>query len=495
MRAKLYRAADAQGAMAQVQAELGPDALIVATRRVPGGVEVTAARDEVDAAMPAIELGRLAAFAHHRLPEALQRKLEAGPLAFALSAAFRFARLEFAQPLLLVGPSGAGKTLTVARLATRLVLAGKAPVVITADGRRAGAVEQLAAFTRLLGLELVLASQPSMLRKAIDERSEGAPVLIDSPGLDPFDAAQREELAGLATIAGAAMALVLPAGMDAEESADVAAALAACGVRLLVGTRFDVARRIGGLLAAAGMGLAMTEAGGVGKTWFAITLAHALARAGKRVLLFDGDLGLANVDVQLGLMPPVDLAAVVSGRTALDRAVLRHEGGFDIVAGRSGSGALSAMDGAALEVVLESLRSAARGYDVVVLDLGAGLDRAVRRMAVFADMLLVVATDDPASLTDAYAVLKLYAGDVGAGPNDDARVVVNQAPTQAAGARTYGALARACTRFLGRKPALAGVVRRDERVRQAIRRQSLLLVRHPACAAALDVEAVAGALF
>jgi len=123
----------------------------------------------------------------------------------------------------------------------------------------------------------------------------------------------------------------------------------------------------------------------------------------------------------------------------------------------------------------------------VIADLGAGLDRAQRRMASFAHMLLVVATDEPTSLTDAYAVLKLHASDAGA----DARIVVNQAGTVAGGERTFAALRRACSAFLGRAPALAGVIRRDDRVREAIRRQSLLLTRHPSTQAAADVEAIA----
>jgi len=232
--------------------------------------------------------------------------------------------------------------------------------------------------------------------------------------------------------------------------------------------------------------------GGVGKTWFAITLAHALARAGRRVLLFDGDLGLANVDIQLGLTPARDLASVVAGRASIAEAALRHpEGGFDILAGRSGSGALSALDPATLEQVLAALRREAARRDVVLLDLGAGLDRATRRMAAAADRLLVMATEEPTSLTDAYAVLKLYAADRAAG---DARVVVNQASSRPAGERTHATLHRACTTFLGHAPPLAGVIRRDDRVRDAIRRQALLLTRHPASAAASDVEAVARTL-
>ena len=232
--------------------------------------------------------------------------------------------------------------------------------------------------------------------------------------------------------------------------------------------------------------------GGVGKTWFAITLAHACSRQARRVLLFDADLGLANVDIQLGLTPECDLGAVVTGRVGLTEAVLRHdEGGFDILPGRSGSGALSAIDATILERTLAALRREAASYDLVLLDLGAGLDRPVRRMSAWADTLLVLATEEPTSLTDAYAVLKLYTAD---SKDGDARVVVNQAATRQAGERTFATLQRACQTFLGRAPRLAGIVRRDERVRDAIRRQTLLLSRHPTCPAAADVEAIAHGL-
>ena len=84
--------------------------------------------------------------------------------------------------------------------------------------------------------------------------------------------------------------------------------------------------------------------GGVGKTWFSVTLAHALTQMGKKVLLFDGDLGLANVDVQLGLMPKRDLNDVIRGRLGLDKVIQHYEeGGFDIIAGRSGQASLSAL--------------------------------------------------------------------------------------------------------------------------------------------------------
>jgi flagellar biosynthesis protein FlhG len=232
--------------------------------------------------------------------------------------------------------------------------------------------------------------------------------------------------------------------------------------------------------------------GGVGKTWFAITLAHALAKLERRVLLFDGDLGLANIDIQLGLAPETDLGAVIGRRCALRDAALKHEAGFSVIAGRSGSGSLAGLPAASLERLLGEL--SALEYSDVLLDLGAGLDAATRRMAAWSDVLLVVATDEPTSLTDAYAVLKLHAADRAGSPGErpaDVRIVVNQASGQIAGRRTFATLSRASQHFLGLSPGFAGIVRRDERVRDAIRRQTPLLSRHPGAEAAEDVRAIA----
>jgi len=229
--------------------------------------------------------------------------------------------------------------------------------------------------------------------------------------------------------------------------------------------------------------------GGVGKTWLAITLSHAFARAGRRVLLVDADVGLANVDVQLGLTPTVDLGSILSGRTNVAGAITRHDGlGLDVLAGRSGSGALSDLTVESLESLLTRLRAETVEYDTVMLDLSAGIDRVVRRFAAWSDLLFVVASDEPTSLTDAYAVLKLQSFDR---PDGNMRIVVNQAQSAAAGQQTYATLRRACVAFLHREPPLGGVIRQDPKVRDAVRRQTSLLLRHPNCIAAQDVEAIA----
>jgi flagellar biosynthesis protein FlhG len=228
--------------------------------------------------------------------------------------------------------------------------------------------------------------------------------------------------------------------------------------------------------------------GGVGKTWFSITLAHALTRAGRKVLLFDGDLGLANVDVQLGVTPRRDLASVVAGEAALAEVATPYEGGFDIIAGRSGSGSLASIPPSRLMQLRGELQRFAQNYDWVVLDLGAGIERSVRLLTGQSRACLVLTTDEPTAITDAYAYIKVTALEHLA---DGIQIVVNMVSSQRDGERTYATLLRACREFLKVEPPLAGIIRRDDRVKDSIRRQTSLLTRHPNADAAHDVETVA----
>jgi len=256
MRLKLYRAASVPEAMAKVRTEMGVDALIVGTRRVSDGVEVTAALEADDKPLPAP--GRVAALRFHGVPEPLCSALATGPL----DGPLRFGALTFDRPLLVAGPPGAGKTLAVVRLATRLMLSGIVPMIVAADGNKAGATEQLLAFTRVLGVSLVHATDAVALARALTQRRNGAPVLIDAPGSDPFDPAQADSLRALIGAADARAALVLPSGLDPAEAGELGGAYAALGTDSLIATRLDLSRRLGGVLAAAHAGrLALTEAG------------------------------------------------------------------------------------------------------------------------------------------------------------------------------------------------------------------------------------------
>ncbi|MEK9725555.1 MAG: MinD/ParA family protein [Rhodospirillaceae bacterium] len=229
--------------------------------------------------------------------------------------------------------------------------------------------------------------------------------------------------------------------------------------------------------------------GGVGKTWFSITLAHALAKRGRRVLLFDGDLGLANLDIQLGLMPKQDLSGVIAGRLTLNQAVVDYdEGGFHVIAGRSGSGGLANIASSRLQMLGDDLSLLAASYDFVLLDLGAGVERTVRQLAHNAGTCVVLLTDEPTSLTDAYAFIKVTHAER---PEIDFRIVTNGVNSTREGERTYNTLLKACQGFLKISPPFLGTIRRDNRVKQAIRNQTPLLTRYPNTEAAEDVEKIA----
>ena len=232
--------------------------------------------------------------------------------------------------------------------------------------------------------------------------------------------------------------------------------------------------------------------GGVGKTWFSITLAHALSKIGQRVLLFDADFGLANVDIQLGLMPQRDLGDVIASRLSLAQSKVHFDdGNFDIIAGRPGSGSLATMAANRLQSLGTELVQLSSTYDRVVMDLGAGLGRAVRMLAARAKQVVVVTTAEPTSLTDAYAFIKIsHQSD----PNCEVSIVVNNADSANGGRKTYEALRKATMNFLTLEPQLIGIIQRDPKVIESIRNQSPILSRFPSSPAATDVKAIADKL-
>ena len=237
--------------------------------------------------------------------------------------------------------------------------------------------------------------------------------------------------------------------------------------------------------------------GGVGKTWLSVTLAHALSHEGRRVLLFDGDLGLANVDIQLGLVPDRDLGDVINDSSDLAGIVTTYQdnsnprGQLDIIPGRSGSGNLGTLARERLKGLRTGLIAMAARYDHVVLDLSAGVDAAVTTLSDHRGRIFVVMTGDPTSLTDAYAFIKLT---VMRDPQADIQIVVNNVASRQDGEKAFNAISQACKNFLGFQPKLATIVKTDAKVIDSIRNQIPILSRHPQSDAAKAVEELAASI-
>jgi flagellar biosynthesis protein FlhG len=228
--------------------------------------------------------------------------------------------------------------------------------------------------------------------------------------------------------------------------------------------------------------------GGVGKTWFAIHLAYLLAQKGERVLLFDGDLGLANIDIQLDLRPQRDLSGVVDGSYSLDEAIMAYQpGGFDVIPGRSGNASLNTLSRPQLLHLRTQLEYIATAYDRVLIDLGAGIGSTVQGLWAHPQGCYVVTTDEPTALTDAYAFLKVFHQKHQDTPM---ALIINQVPGHREGQRVYEGMEAICRKFLKCHVRCGGILRKDPHVHHSIRAQEPIFRRYPRSNVASDLRGV-----
>lgn len=294
MRLKSFTAKSMKEAMQMIREALGEDAIIVATREENGGksVRVTAAiekelsfNEREEERVAALEANEDWLYADDDDEETILEEITETMLRHAVSEdvldqvvscanimglsearltmisaldeLYNFAPLPTARakkPFMMVGPPGAGKTLAVAKMAARSTMAGLSVAVITTDTMRAGGLQQLDAFTKLMNIELKIADSPKALKNALMECKKADQIIIDTASANPFDTAQVKTLAQMIGAADVNTILVLPAGVQADEAGDMARIFATIGARYLLPTRVDVARRLGSLLSAAHQG-------------------------------------------------------------------------------------------------------------------------------------------------------------------------------------------------------------------------------------------------
>ena len=221
--------------------------------------------------------------------------------------------------------------------------------------------------------------------------------------------------------------------------------------------------------------------GGVGKSCVAVNLATALARDGKRVLVLDGDLGLANVDVLLGVTPRFTLEHVLDGRCTLEEAILETRQGFRIIPAASGVARLAELSTREHLGLVQAFSNLTTGLDVLIVDTAAGIADGVRQFCQAAQQVLVVLRDEPASLTDAYALVKVLRRDHGM---MRFRILANMTQNPGDGDALFRKLERVTSRFLDVVLEYAGEIPDDPLVRQAVREQRTVIEAFPSGAAA-----------
>ena len=234
--------------------------------------------------------------------------------------------------------------------------------------------------------------------------------------------------------------------------------------------------------------------GGVGKTFVSANLAAALAKLGHRVLVLDADLGLANLDVVLNLYPKITLHDVFTGKAKLEEAIIRAPGGFSVLLAGSGMVGYSRLTPEVRDDFLRIMGGLVPHYDVVLLDTGAGISDVVLFAVSLASEVLVVATPEPTSLTDAYATIKVL---VGQQKRQTIRMVINQTARIGDGRAITVQLQQVLDRFVPTEPGRPiklvhmGDIPADPAVRQAIMRRQLLMQTTPSCPAAMAISQLA----
>ncbi len=228
--------------------------------------------------------------------------------------------------------------------------------------------------------------------------------------------------------------------------------------------------------------------GGVGKTNLSVNLGIALSRMGRRVALLDADMGLANVDILLGVYPQYNLSHVLAGEKTLDDIMLEGPAGLRVIPGASGIQKMSELSTIEQASVIRAFSEIDRDLDVLIVDTAAGISASVVNFARACQEIIVMVCDEPTSLTDAYAFIKLLNRDYGL---SHFHVIANMVQTIQQGQSLFQKLSKVTDRYLDVTLQFAGAIPYDEYLRKSVQKQSPVVEAFPRSKAALAVKAIA----
>ena len=231
--------------------------------------------------------------------------------------------------------------------------------------------------------------------------------------------------------------------------------------------------------------------GGVGKSTLSVNMAIALGRLGKRVLLFDGDLGLANVNVLMGIIPEFSIYEVLKGKKKLNDIVIPTGFGIDIIAGANGISQLANLTDSQRDLFVEQLAEL-EGYDVMLIDTGAGVGANVLGLVLPADDIVVVTTPEPTAITDAYGMIKSIVA--ASGSEKKIKLVVNRAPSAIEAKRVADRLMSISGQFLKTGVESLGFVFEENLVQKSIRSQRPHVVLYPGSKSAACINHIGARL-
>lgn len=231
--------------------------------------------------------------------------------------------------------------------------------------------------------------------------------------------------------------------------------------------------------------------GGVGKTNVTVNLALAFAKRGRKTILFDADLGMANVDVIMGVHPPHSIADVLKGRKTLSEVTTWVSEYLGIVPGGSGVAELANLDPAQLEGVVAQLGELESQAELILVDTGAGISRNVMNFVLAASEVVVVTTPEPTAITDAYGMLKEIDAN---NPGAHVQLLVNMVESEPEARSVASKLVMIVERFLSLKVHYIGCIERDSHVSRSVLQQQPFFSAHPQSIASRRLNLLAGSL-